>query len=306
MHTPLHLSTPLFNDHHWSETHQCNIWLKMDCYQPVASFKIRGIGLHCQRMKEKGCTHFISASGGNAGLATAYAGKMLNVPTTVVVPASTSSFMADKIRQLGAQVLIHGQIWDEANEKAIQLAQHPDVAYIHPFDHPDIWEGHATAIEECAQQIDPPDVIIVAVGGGGYFSGICQGIRSLGWGDTDVITAETFGAASMKASMDARKHIAIDKIDTVATTLGAKKIANQSFQDGITHQVQSYAVNDTQALSACKTFLNEWACLVEPACGAALCAIYEEKLDILSSYNSALVMVCGGAGMQIDQFENIF
>ena len=85
------------------------------------SFKIRGIGLHCQRMKEKGCTHFISASGGNAGLATAYAGKLLNVPTTVVVPASTSSFMADKIRQLGAQVLIHGQIWDEANEKAIQL-----------------------------------------------------------------------------------------------------------------------------------------------------------------------------------------
>lgn len=303
---PLHLTTPLFKDHYWSDKLQCDIWLKMDCYQPVASFKIRGIGLHCQRMKEKGYTHFISASGGNAGLATAYAGKLLDIPTTVVVPASTSSYMADKIRQLGADVQIYGQIWDEANEEAIRLSQKDTYAYIHPFDHPDIWEGHASAIKECAQQIDTPDAIVVAVGGGGYFSGICQGVRSVGWTESKIITAETHGAASMKASLNARKHISIDQIDTVATTLGAKKVAKQSFDDGMAHQVRSYAVSDAQALSACKTFLNDWACLVEPACGAALCAIYEESLAISSSYRSILIMVCGGAGMKIEQFENIF
>ena len=97
------------------------MYIKLDALQPSGSFKLRGIGYTCQKAVAEGARCLISSSGGNAGLATAYAGQRLGAPTTVVVPETTPEFIRDRLRSYGATVEVHGSQWSEANERAVAL-----------------------------------------------------------------------------------------------------------------------------------------------------------------------------------------
>ncbi len=302
MTTRLHSKTPLFYAHQLSDQLNKKIYFKMDCHQPTGSFKIRGVGKRCQEAVEQGYEHFVIASGGNAGLATAYAGWKMGIQTTVVVPTTTKEFMRAKIAALGATVKVFGDAWNDANVFAQSLVKKENAIYIPPFDHPTIWSGNASVIDECDTQMTPPDAVIVAVGGGGYFCGVMEGLLRNGWKNTKVITAETDGAASMKKAMEQHKLITLDKIDSIASSLGAKRVAKQAFEYGIKKEVLSYAVSDGQALDACRLFLNETGNLVEPACGAALSAVYH-NLEVIQEVDSILVLVCGGSGLSLEQFN---
>lgn len=302
MATALHHPTPLFLAHRLSALHQQSIYFKMDCYQPTGSFKIRGIGRRCQEAKAQGCRHFVIASGGNAGLATAYAGWKLKVPTTVVLPLKTPVAMQEKIRSLGARVELAGQVWDEAHAVAVDLAAKENAVYIPPFDHPTLWEGHASVIAECAAQMPEPDWIVVAVGGGGYFCGVMQGLKEQGWHQAKVLTAETVGSNCLQAALQAGERVELATINSIASSLGAKQVAQQAFEYAQQERVQSHAVTDAQALEAVEGFLEDVGTLVEPACGAALSTVYQ-PIPQLEQGATVLVLVCGGAGMNLAQFQ---
>jgi L-serine/L-threonine ammonia-lyase len=122
------------------------------------------------------------------------------------------------------------------------------------------------------------------------------------WKNTAVITAETDGAASMKKALKEQQLIGLDKIDSIASSLGAKRVAEQAFEYAINKEVVAYSVSDGQALDACRLFLNETGNLVEPACGAALAAVYH-NLDVIQHLDSILVLVCGGSGLSLEQFN---
>ncbi|MGH1337818.1 MAG: pyridoxal-phosphate dependent enzyme [Aureispira sp.] len=302
MNSTLHQETPLFLAHRLSAEQERSIYFKMDCYQPTGSFKIRGVGKRCQEAKAAGYQHFVIASGGNAGLATAYAGWKLKVPTTVVLPVKTSVAMQEKIRNLGATVKLAGQVWDEAHAVAIKLADSADAVYISPFDHPTLWEGHASVLAECATQMPEPDVIVVAVGGGGYFCGVMQGVAEQGWNKTRVLVAETKGANCLQVALEAGERVALKSIDSIASSLGAKQVAAQAFEYAQQDRVQTHVVTDGQALDAVGLFLEDIGTLVEPACGAALSAVYHPG-TWLDDVSSVLVLVCGGAGMNLEKFQ---
>ncbi len=300
--TVLHHHTPLFLAHRLSGEQPRQIYFKMDCYQPTGSFKVRGIGRRCQEAQAAGCEHFIIASGGNAGLATAYAGWKLGVRTTVVLPLSTSEAMQEKIRVLGAAVELAGQVWDEAHAVAVALAEREQAVYISPFDHPTIWRGHASVLAECAAEMPEPDLIVVAVGGGGYFCGVMEGLKEQGWNKARVLTAETEGANCLQAALAAGKHLQLEGIRSIASSLGAKQVAAQAYQYAQQERVQPHVVSDAQALRAVGAFLEDYNCLVEPACGAALSSVYEPG-SWLAGASTVLVLVCGGAGMNLAQFQ---
>lgn len=303
MRTVLHHETPVFLAHRLTAQQGRSIYFKMDCYQPTGSFKVRGIGARCQEAKEKGCRHFVIASGGNAGLATAYAGWKLAVPTTVVLPLKTPLAVQEKISSLGATVKLAGQVWDEANAVALEMAAKEDAVYISPFDHPTIWRGHASVIAECAAQMPEPDWIVVAVGGGGYFCGVMEGLEAVGWNKTRVLTAETVGANCLDAALKAGERITLNSIDSIASSLGAKQVATQAFEYAQQTRVQAQVVTDAQTLDAIELFAEDMGTLVEPACGAALSVIYHNNA-ILENADSVLVLVCGGAGMSLAQFHH--
>jgi L-serine/L-threonine ammonia-lyase len=137
------------------------------------------IGHKCQLEAKRGKKMLISSSGGNAGYAVAYAGRKLGLPVIVFVPSSTIEVMIRKIESEGARVIVSGRYWDEANEAALKLlAQHPEASYIPPFDHPEIWQGNSTLVDEIKDQIEgKPDAVICSVGGGGMMNGIVLGLQ---------------------------------------------------------------------------------------------------------------------------------
>ncbi len=295
---PLHTVTPLWHSAPLSAACGEPVFMKMDCFQPAASFKIRGMGRRCQVAVAGGARRIVSSSGGNAGYAIALACRELGVPATVVVPRTTPEFMRAKIRALGAGVPEHGESWDDAHAHALGLATAPDVTYVHAFDHPAVWEGHASLIEEVAAQGPKPGVVVVAVGGGGLLCGILDGLRRVGWRDVPVVAVETEGAASFKAAADAGRPVTLESIRSLATTLGARAVTPRLLEWKAEHEIVHHLVTDRQAVDGCLRFLDDHRVLVEPACGAALAAIYD-GCPFLRGRGPVLVEVCGGAGVSL-------
>lgn len=300
--TSLHIHTALLRHPQLSVALDKQVLLKMENTQPAGSFKLRGIGLLCQRAVAAGASHLICPSGGNAGFAAAFAGAALGVKTTILVPQTTSAEVGRQIREIGAEVIVHGSVWDETNQRALQLCEQPGSVYIPPFDHPDIWEGNATMIDEAVLQARELgvdfDVVICSVGGGGLMSGVLSGLHRNGLPHIPLIAVETEGAASLHAAVCAGELVTLPAITSIAGTLAAKRVAAECFAWTQRHEVHSVVVSDAQAVAAALAFADQMRTLVEPACGAALAVAYE-KLPVLAPYKRPLIVVCGGIGVSL-------
>lgn len=299
----LFIETPVFESMLLKHTLNKNICFKMECFQPTGTFKIRGIGNLCEREIRAGKSYLVSSSGGNAGYAVAYAGRLLKMGVKVIVPETTSEDVQTLIKNQQAEVIVHGKVWDESHAKASSIAKSLNGAYISPFDHPIIWNGHSTLVDEMVRQgINPPDAIILSVGGGGLFCGIMEGVVRNRWTHTQIITVETEGTGSLYASKQAGKRVTLPEISGIATSLGAKTIAEKAFEYAMDNRVSPVLVSDSDCINAIDRFAHEFRVLVEPACGASLALPYL-KPDLLSKYENIMVIVCGGIGMNPDKLN---
>ncbi len=296
----LHIETPLFESPCMSMVDGQSVLLKMECFQPTGSFKIRGIGLLCQEYVEQGVGRLVCSSGGNAGFAVAYAGKRLGVPVTVAVPETTPDEVCRRIRSESAEVLIHGTDWDETHEFALELSQKTNCGYVPPFDHSTLWRGHSTLVDEIVAQGRKPDAVVVSVGGGGLLCGVIEGLSRHGWQDVAVIAVETAGTRSLARSLEAGKLVTLNRIGGVATSLGAKRVAARALALAQTHNVVPWVVTDSTAVSACLRFARDHRVLVEPACGASLSVVYD-KAEVIEAAGTVLVVVCGGIGVNVEK-----
>ncbi len=302
MQSHLHIKTPVLENRRLSLQLHKTVLNKMECFQPTGAFKSRGICYMCQQIKAMGKNALVASSGGNAGLAVAYASRKLNMKATIIVFKSTSPMAIERIQQEGAEVIIHGDEWLESDHYARALAEKTNAAYIPPFDHPLIWEGHATLSHELKDQIEKPDAIVLSVGGGGLMCGVIQGLHDIGWPDVPIIATETVGAASLHAAMEAGKLVTLPEITSIAVTLGARRVAAKALEWTHHHEVHSVVVSDKQAVNACLQFADDMRVLVEPACGAALAVVYD-NLPIITHYSTVLVVICGGVGVSISQLQ---
>lgn len=298
---PLHIATPLIESDPLSDAADCRVWLKLDALQPPGSFKIRGIGAACETHARQGKRRFISSSGGNAGIAVAYAGRRLGLPVVVVVPETTTERARALIRAQGAELVVHGAAWHEANALAQSMLGEDD-AFLHPFDDPLLWQGHATLIDEVAAAGAKPDAVVLSVGGGGLFCGVVEGLRRNGWHDVPVMTTETVGADALARSLAVGERVALDAITSIATSLGARQVCEQAFLLARQHSTVPVVVSDRAAVMACQRFLDDHRLLVEPACGASLAAVYDRH-DALRRFQNVLVVVCGGVTAGVEQLQ---
>ncbi|PHV14391.1 serine dehydratase [Janthinobacterium sp. BJB303] len=298
----LHIETPLLNSRALSLLSERAIWLKLEALQPPGSFKIRGIGLACEEYARRGASRFISSSGGNAGIAVAYAGRQLGIPVVVVVPETTSERARALIVQEGAEVIVHGAAWQEANALA-QAMLTPQDAFLHPFDDPLLWQGHAGMIDEVARAGLKPDAVVLSVGGGGLLAGVAEGLQRNGWDDVALVAVETQGAASLAAAVAAREHVVLPAVSSIATSLAARQVCAQAFAISQTRPLHSVVVSDLAAVDACRRFIEDHRLVVEPACGAALAAVYG-KAPALAPYRNVLVIVCGGVTATTQQLDH--
>lgn len=299
---PLHLETPLLQSRPLSLRSGKKVWLKLDALQPSGSFKLRGVGAACEEYLRRGKKKFLSSSGGNAGLALAYAGRQLGIPVTVVVPETATARAKELIGQEGAEVIVHGASWAEANALAQSLID-ADTAFVHPFDDSLLWAGHASMIDEVARTGASFDAVVLSVGGGGLLCGVVEGLRRNGLGHIPVVALETHGADSLAQSVAAGRRIELPAITSIATSLGAKQICEAAFTISQTHDLRSHVVTDRDALAACEQFLLDHRLLVEPACGAALASVSLSRPELLRGLEAPLIIVCGGATATYAQIQ---
>lgn len=299
--SPLHIETPLVESVPLSKNVSGTIWLKIEAMQPAGSFKTRGIGYACQQYIAQGANGLISSSGGNAGMAVANAGRRLGIPVTVVVPQTTSIRAQELIAQENAKVIVEGESWAEAHEFALKLTEQ-GAAYIHPFDDPLIWQGHSTLVDEVVAASLKPDAIVLSVAGGGLLCGVLEGLHRHNWQDIPVLAVGTHGANAFHQSLQTHQWVELDAIRSIATSLGAKRIAQKAFEWINRHDLYSHTVSDQAAVKACLNFLRDHRLLVEPACGASLATIYT-PIDFLKNKENILIIVCGGVSATVDQLE---
>uniref|UniRef100_A0A3Q3VQ53 L-serine ammonia-lyase n=1 Tax=Mola mola TaxID=94237 RepID=A0A3Q3VQ53_MOLML len=311
-----HVNTPLLESVCMSKRVGTPVYLKMENSQPSGSFKIRGIGHLCQQLtgESKGV---VCSSGGNAGMAAAFVARKLGVPATIVVPSSSPELVVQRLQDLGATVKIIGKVWDDADAEAQRLAETEDLTYIPPFDHPLLWQGHASVIAEVAAALGPavkPGAVLVSVGGGGLLCGVIQGLKDVGWMDVPIIAMETQGADCFNAAVKAGRVVTLDDITSEAKCLGAKTVCQKAFEYSQCSELTiiSELVTDQQALHAVETFLDEERVLVEMACGAALAAIYTGLIRRLQGegrlptvLRPLVVIVCGGSSVNVKQLAEL-
>lgn len=299
---PIHVVTPLWESPSLSSAMRVPVYLKMEAFQPVGSFKARGIGLACQDSWAAGANRLICASAGNAGYAVAYSGRKIGIPVTVVVPKTTPAWLQGLVGREGATVVVHGDSFDDAHSYGTRLAERENAAYIHPFDDPRVWKGHATIIHEIAEVGLRPGAIVVSVGGGGLLCGLLEGMHDIGWTDVPVLAVETQGTASFAAAVRAGRLVTLDSVVSIATTLGARRVAAKALDWTQRHPITPWQVTDGEAVDACVRFADEHRVLVEPACGASLAAVYR-RAEPLVGLQPIVIIVCGGAGVSIGLLE---
>jgi Pyridoxal-phosphate dependent enzyme len=184
----------------------------------LGSFKIRGIGLACQALylvigRQRGhCGGVCGAAAGGAG------------GRGDARDHHQASHGLDP--QQNAEVIVHGASWLEANTLAQSMVTAID-AFLHPFDDPLLWQGHASLIDEVARSGVKPGLVVLSVGGGGLLCGVAEGFQRNGWGDVRVLAVETHGADSFAQAMQAKERITLPAITSLATSLGARRCASR-------------------------------------------------------------------------------
>lgn len=247
--------------------------LKLEALQVTGSFKPRGalnalLALSPDRLQRG----IVTASGGNHGLAVAYAGWAARVPATIFLPRSVAPEKLAKIAGWGARVVVAGEAWDDSNRAALEHASAEGCAYIHPFADPNVIAGQGTIALEILADAPDLDTLIVAVGGGGLISGVAVAAKALK-PDIRVIGVEPTGAPTLHQSLAAGQLVELTTLDTAAVTLAPRRSEWLNLAI-IRETVERVAlVEDAEMRAAARWLWNELGVAAELSGAAAVAAL---------------------------------
>ena len=299
--SPYIVSTPTVRSEWLSSELNADIYLKLECLQPGRSFKIRGAtnALLSQRSLP---TRVLTASGGNHGLGVAIASKKLHVPCTVVLPTSTSSYRIKLLKDAGAEVVLEGNTFDDANDYAVNLATKEGILYIHPFADREVMIGQGTIALELVNQIQDFDVLTASVGGGGLLGGISLALEAMNISESiELFAVETKGTESMALSLQNNTITELPSITSIAKTLGARKTTQfifETFKRLIDH---CFVIDDSRAVDALFQFIDNEKLLVEPATSCLIAAALDNKEYFTGK--KCVFIICGSNVSLSEIFE---
>jgi len=285
-------ATPVLNSRYYSEIFKARTILNLETLQPTHSFKVRGaFNAILAIPEEKRKAGVATASGGNHGLGVALACSILKVTAKIFLPVKTPQIKIDAIKGLGAEVILAGQAWDEANLLAQETARAESRAYIHPFSDPLVMAGQATIATELFEQSGNLDLIVASIGGGGLIGGIISAVKHFS-PHTRVVGVETLGTHSMSLSLQAGQIMQLDSITSIAESLGAKRTEPPQFEIISKNIEDVVVVDDQSAIAALLELLQQEKILVEPATSCSLAALKAGLIKINPGKQIGVIM-CG-------------
>lgn len=297
------VETPLQQAANLSQRLGNHVWLKREDLQPVFSFKLRGA---YNRIRQLGPEELhrgvIAASAGNHAQGVALAARRLGCRAVIVMPQTTPSVKVSSVRQLGAEVVLHGDSFDDACARAQELVEQNGFCFIHPFDDPEVIAGQGTIGMEILRQLkDPPTAIYVAVGGGGLISGIAAYVKTL-WPQVQIIGVEPVDADSMSRSLAAGQRVRLEHVGIFADGVAVREVGRETFRLCQKHVDRMVVVNTDAICAAIKDVFADTRSVLEPA-GALAIAGLKQDVETMGRQGQHLVAVACGANMNFERLR---
>jgi threonine dehydratase len=270
-----------------------DIWLKLEYLQHTGTFKARGAFNRILSAAEQGILNplvgVVVASGGNAGLANAFAARALGVPATVFVPTTAPLFKLEKLRSYGAVVVLHGAEYAAAYEAAIEHSDRTGAVYCHAYDQPEIAAGAGTLGLELLDQLDGHvDTVIVAVGGGGLMAGVAAATE----GYARVIGVEPVTIPTLRTALDEGGPTDVSVSGVTADSLGARRLGDIAYEVATRNGVRSLLVTDRDIIAARHLLWDQYRVVVEHGAATALAALTSGTY-VPAAHERVVVVLCG-------------
>jgi threonine dehydratase len=266
--------------------------LKLEALQVTGSFKARGaINALFAAPADRLRRGVVTASGGNHGIAVAYAGWAAEVPATIFLPRSVAAEKIAKLDAWGARVVIAGEVWDDSNRAALQHAESEGLAYIHPFADPEVIAGQGTVALEILEEAPDLDTLLVAIGGGGLISGLAIAAKALKPG-IRIVGVEPVGAPTLHDSLRAGRVVELTSLETAAVTLAPRRSEPVNFAIVREAVERIVLVEDAEMRSAARWLWREIGIAAELSGAAAVAALLSGRYQMMAGERICAI-VCG-------------
>ncbi|HXG55821.1 MAG TPA: threonine ammonia-lyase [Vicinamibacterales bacterium] len=295
--------TPLLTSRMLSDATGFDVRLKAEIFQRTGSYKIRGpLNKFTHLTDDERRRGVVCSSAGNHAQGVALAARIHGIKAVVVMAENATPSKIAATRAYGADVVLHGTIWDEANEKARELVRDRGLTYVHPFDDLDLIAGQGTLGLEIIRDWPEVDVVVVPIGGGGLISGVSMAMKAFK-PSVKVIGVESSGAPGMHDSVRHGSVVTLDRVDCIIDGLRVKRVGEKTFEvvrryvDGIV------TLPDQKMFEAMIWIMSHAKLVVEGAAAAPVAALLDGLID--APRGARVAAVLSGGNVNLDQLKGL-
>ena len=290
--------TPMLTSRSLTEECGLDVRLKAELFQRGGSYKLRGpLNKIARLTEEERARGVICSSAGNHSQGVALAARQYGVRAVVVMAENATRSKIAATEGYGARVVLHGSIWDEANEKALELVKAEGLTYIHPFDDPELIAGQGTLGLEIMDQFPETELLIVPIGGGGLISGVSMAAKSVK-PEVRIVGVESSGAPGMKRSVEAGASVVLDEVDCLVDGLRVRKVGNHTCSVVSRFVDEIVTLPDSQIFDAMLWLMTRAKVVVEGAAAAPVGALLQGLVD--APPGTRTVCVLSGGNLDVE------
>lgn len=287
--------TPIELSKTFSEMAGASVYLKYENQQKTGSFKIRGASNKIAALAERGSIKsVVASSAGNHAQGVAYAAHVHGIPATIVMPKSAPIAKVSATQGYGVNVVLHGDCYDDAYQKAIEIMEQEGSTFLHPFDDPEVIAGQGTIGLEILQDLPTVDMVLVPAGGGGLLAGVAACIKQVN-PRVKIIGVQAEGADAITQTFRKKEKVITDHAATIADGIAVKEPGKLTTDLILEYADDVVTVSDSDISAAILLLMERTKQIVEPAGATTLAAVLNGKVDA-----SGKKVVCVLSGGNID------
>jgi threonine dehydratase len=295
--------TPLLTSRILSERTGFDVRLKAEVFQRTGSYKIRGpLNKFRFLSDEERARGVICSSAGNHAQGVALAAQIYGIKAVVVMARNATPSKVEATRGYGAEVVLHGTIWDEADEHARALVREHGYTYVHPFDDLQLITGQGTLGLEVADDFPGVDVVVVPIGGGGLISGVALALKSRNPA-VRVVGVESSGAPGMRDSVAAGRVVTLPSVDCVIDGLRVKRVGSHNFEIVRDFVDEIVTLPDADIFDAMLWVMHHCKLVVEGAAAAPVAALLHGLVRAPAGARVACVL--SGGNVNLDRLRGL-
>ncbi|MGH7540243.1 MAG: threonine ammonia-lyase [Gemmatimonadota bacterium] len=295
--------TPLLGSRSLSEACELDVRLKAEMFQRGGSYKVRGpLNKIAHLSEEERSRGIICSSAGNHAQGVAIAAAHYGIDAVVVMAENATPSKIAATEGYGAEVVLHGRIWDEANEKALELVEARGLTYVHPFDDPHLIAGQGTLGLEILDDWPEVELVVVPIGGGGLISGVSMALKSARPG-VRVIGVESSGAPAMKRSVEAGRRVTLERVDCVIDGLRVKRVGAHNLSVVRRFVDEIVTVPDERIFDAVLWLMTRTKLVAEGAAAAPVAALLEGLVE--APPGTRTVCVLSGGNLDVEKLRGL-